>query len=147
MFTFGGVTGVLLSNAILDVSVHDTYFVVGHFHYVLRIGAVFGIFTGVSLYWPTVRKLMYDRCIMQRFFNLFFTGVNITFFPIHLIGLQGAPRKYKSLADKYATWVSVSTFGASISSISIFWFMTLFCDTMIAYRLIRNLVSSPIRTE
>lgn len=95
IFTFGGVTGVLLSNAILDVTVHDTYFVVGHFHYVLSLGAVFGIFTGFFNYWPYIRGLSYDKSMGLRFFYIFFIGVNLTFFPIHLVGLQGIPRKYK----------------------------------------------------
>jgi len=80
IFTFGGVTGVILSNAILDVNAHDTYFVVGHFHYVLSIGAVFGIFTGISVYWPIVSKLLYNKNIMQSFFNLFFFRCKYYFF-------------------------------------------------------------------
>lgn len=118
MFTFGGVTGVLLANAVVDITAHDTYFVVGHFHYVLSMGAVFGIFCGIRVYWPIISKLVYDRCMMQSFFNLFFTGVNITFFPIHFIGLQGCPRKYKSLADKYLSWRAIRTFGATMSTVS-----------------------------
>jgi heme/copper-type cytochrome/quinol oxidase subunit 1 len=101
IFTLGGVTGVILSNAILDVIFHDTYFVVGHFHYVLSMGAVFGIFTGISVYWPSVSKLLYNMEMIQAFFNQFFIGVNLTFFPIHFLGLYGCPRKYKEVADKY----------------------------------------------
>lgn len=80
---------------------HDTYFVVGHFHYVLSMGAVFGIFTGISMYWPIVRKLVYQRTIMQAFFNQFFAGVNITFMPMHFLGLHGCPRKYKQLPTHF----------------------------------------------
>jgi heme/copper-type cytochrome/quinol oxidase subunit 1 len=101
MFTFGGVTGVILSNAVLDINFHDTYFVVGHFHYVLSIGAVFGIFTGICVYWPMASKLLYDKVMMQSFFNQFFLGVNVTFFPMHLVGMQGCPRKYKQIPDKF----------------------------------------------
>jgi len=141
IFTFGGVTGVILSNAILDVNAHDTYFVVGHFHYVLSIGAVFGIFTGISVYWPMVSKLLYNKNMIQSFFNLFFLGVNITFLPIHFIGIQGCPRKYKSLADKYSIWSSVSTFGATIRTISIWWFITIFNDTIVSFRLVINILT------
>jgi len=116
MFTFGGVTGVILSNAVMDINIHDTYFVVGHFHYVLSIGAVFGIFTGICMYWPLVRKLIYQRRIIQAFFNQFFTGVNITFIPIHFLGLHGCPRKYKQLPANFKVWVVISTFGATMST-------------------------------
>lgn len=136
IFTFGGVTGVVLSNAVLDIGIHDTYFVVGHFHYVLRIGAVFGIFTGVAVYWPIVRKLAYSRTIMQAFFNQFFTGVNITFFPIHFIGMQGCPRKYKALAEKYACLASVSSFGATVSTVRMWFFLTTFVEVFSRYRLV-----------
>lgn len=101
IFTFGGVTGVILSNAVMDIIIHDTYFVVGHFHYVLSIGAVFGLFTGIRIYWPLVRKLAYHRCMIQSFFNQFFLGVNITFMPIHFLGLHGCPRKYKQLPTHF----------------------------------------------
>lgn len=136
MFTFGGVTGVILSNAALDIRIHDTYFVVGHFHYVLSMGAVFGIFTGISVYWPMVSKLLYCKDIMQAFFNMFFTGVNITFFPIHILGLQGCPRKYKKLRGRFLFWIRVRTFGASMSTVRMWWFMTMFCETYASYRLV-----------
>lgn len=138
IFTFGGVTGVLLRNAVLDITVHDTYFVVGHFHYVLRIGAVFGIFTGIFNYWPYVSGLSYDKIKGLGFFYMFFIGVNITFFPIHLVGIQGIPRKYKSLPDKYKFWVNVRTFGSIISLISIIFFMVLLMDIISSYRLLKS---------
>lgn len=138
IFTFGGVTGVLLRNAILDISIHDTYFVVGHFHYVLRIGAVFGIFTGIFNYWGYISGLIYDIVKSNSFFYIFFLGVNVTFFPIHFVGLQGIPRKYKRVPEKYKFWVSVRTFGSLLSLISIFFFMFLFADVIISYKIINN---------
>jgi heme/copper-type cytochrome/quinol oxidase subunit 1 len=119
IFTFGGVTGVILSNAVLDITIQDTYFVVGHFHYVLRIGAVFGIFTGLSNYWPLVSKLTYNVEMFQSFFNLFFVGVNLTFLPMHFIGIQGCPRKYKSFPDRYTGLRALSSVGAMFSTFSI----------------------------
>ena len=119
MFTVGGVTGVILSSAILDVDFHNTYFVVGHFHYVLSMGAVFGIFTGIRMYWPMLSKLAYQVEVIQAFFSLFFVAVNLTFFPMHFIGLQGAPRKYKQLPDKYRHLVRVSTFGATMGAMRV----------------------------
>jgi len=136
MFTFGGVTGVILSNAILDVSFHDTYFVVGHFHYVLRIGAVFGIFTGIALYWPIMSNLLYNRRRIISFFQMFFRGVNTTFFPIHIIGIRGCPRKYRSVADKYVHLTSVSTTGAIMSTFSIWWFISMFIQTILSHRIL-----------
>jgi len=116
MFTFGGVTGVILRNAVMDIVIHDTYFVVGHFHYVLRMGAVFGLFTGVSMYWPIMRKLVYQSSIMQSFFTQFFIGVNITFMPIHFLGLNGCPRKYKQLPVRFKLYALVSTYGTTMST-------------------------------
>ena len=141
MFTFGGVTGVILSNAVMDITIHDTYFVVAHFHYVLSIGAVFGIFTGISIYWPIVRKLHYQRRIIQSFFNNFFAGVNITFIPIHFLGLHGCPRKYKQLPSQFKKWVAVSTFGSYMSMFAIWWFITIFNETITSYRLMYTLNS------
>lgn len=144
MFTFGGVTGVILANAALDINFHDTYFIVGHFHYVLSIGAVFGIFTGIRMYWPFVRKLGYQGAIMQAFFNQFFIAVNTAFFPMHFIGLKGCPRKYKQIPEIYHKYVVVSTFGATIGVVRVIFLMTIFIETMVRYRLIKrlNMISS-----
>jgi len=94
IFTVGGLTGLILSNYILDIFLHDTYYVVAHFHYVLRIGAVFGIFTGFNLWWEDFFKNILNENLIIIFFLLFFLGVNFLFFPIHFLGLQGCPRKY-----------------------------------------------------
>lgn len=136
IFTFGGVTGVILSNAVMDIIIHDTYFVVGHFHYVLSIGAVFGLFTGISMYWPLASGLCYQRRIIQAFFNQFFMGVNITFMPIHFLGLHGCPRKYKQLPTHCKKWAVISTFGATMSTFRMWWFITIFNETMTRYRLV-----------
>src|SRR5271156_678816 len=99
LFTIGGLTGLILSNSSLDILLHDTYYVVSHFHYVLRLGAVFGIFTGVCLWWGLFFSVFFNSIIMLVFFFLIFLGVNITFFPLHFSGLQGYPRKYLDYRD------------------------------------------------
>ena len=101
IFTIGGLTGLILSNSILDIFLHDTYYVVAHFHYVLRIGAVFGIFTGINLWWEDLFKIKINENLIIIFFILFFLGVNFIFFPIHFLGLQGFPRKYLDSIDLY----------------------------------------------
>lgn len=147
MFTVGGVSGVILSNAIIDVSLHDTYFVTAHFHYVLSMGAVFGIFTGISMYWPVVSKLAYDNSIMQGFFNSFFVSVNMTFFPIHFLGLQGCPRKYKEFPDKYHYLTRISTFGSIMVIVSFWFFMAIYVRTILCYRMIYFVNSFSRRME
>jgi len=93
MFTGGGLTGVVLRNASLDLILHDTYFVVGHFHYVLSMGAIFGIFLGVSLYWHVFTGVVFNYCYMDGFFYSFFIGVNLTFFPYTFYWVTRSPSK------------------------------------------------------
>jgi cytochrome c oxidase subunit 1 len=119
---------------------------VGHFHYVLRMGAVFGIFIGVRLYWPSLRGLGYNKCFFQIFFNSFFIAVNITFFPIHLSGLQGAPRKYVQMLDRYCVYNAISTWGSTLGILRAYLFVAIMIEAIIRLRLLyvnARVVSQP----
>jgi len=122
LFTVGGVTGVVLSQAALDISLHDTYYVVAHFHYVLSMGAVFALFAGLY-YWSG--KIVgskapgYNEVLGHIHFWVLFIGVNLTFFPMHFLGLAGMPRRIPDYPDAYAGWNSIATFGSMISVFSV----------------------------
>ena len=119
LFTTGGVTGVVLANGGIDDIVHDTYYVVGHFHYVLSIGAVSAMFCGFYYWFPKMSGRMHSELLAHVHFWVFFVGVNILFFPMHFLGLQGMPRRYPDFADAYAQWNDVSTIGYYIMAVSI----------------------------
>nr|AST14923.1 cytochrome c oxidase subunit 1 [Hammerschmidtiella sp. ZengetLiu-2016] len=123
MFTAGGLTGVMLSNVTLDIILHDTYFVVAHFHYVLSMGAVFGIFAGISLWWVLMTGCGYSKLGMNMFFFLFFFSVNLTFFPMHFAGIFGMPRKIVDYPDCYLVYNMISSIGAMINIFSFFIFV------------------------
>nr|QKY64134.1 cytochrome oxidase subunit 1 [Volvulina compacta] len=130
LFTIGGVTGVVLANAGVDMLVHDTYYVVAHFHYVLSMGAVFGIFGGLYFWGNLITGLGYHEGRAMVHFWLLFIGVNLTFFVQHFLGLAGMPRRMYDYADCFAGWNRVSSFGASISFISLLVLATTFQDAV-----------------
>ncbi|MGB5725511.1 MAG: cytochrome c oxidase subunit I [Parasphingorhabdus sp.] len=134
MFTVGGVTGVVLANGGIDDNLHDTYYVVAHFHYVLSLGAVFSIFAGFYYWFPKMSGRMYNELLGQLHFWIFFIGVNILFFPQHFLGQQGMPRRYADYPEQFAYWNQISSLGYAVMLVGVLIFFVNIAWSMVAGR-------------
>nr|YP_008757794.1 cytochrome c oxidase subunit I [Ostrea lurida]AGM48336.1 cytochrome c oxidase subunit 1 [Ostrea lurida] len=146
LFTIGGLTGLILSSASVDVTLHDTYFVTGHFHYVLSMGAVFTILAGFTHWSPLFSRVMMHRQKMKSHFIAMFLGVNVAFLPHHFLGLAGMPRRVVDYPDQFWFWNKISTFGSHLSTASLLLFVFLIWEAFMSHRpvvSVRNSSSSP----
>lgn len=140
LFTIGGLTGVVLANASMDVALHDTYYVVAHFHYVLSMGALFSIFAGLYYWTPKILGVTFDERLAAQHFWSLLIGVNTTFLPQHFSGLQGMPRRIPDYPDSFYGWNYISSMGSFISTGATLTFL------VVVYKAVTNRVPAPFNS-